>query len=88
MLLAQRGLSTRLGLLIGLAQVGALALHAVSRQLVQNLELAPYLQVGTEAVNLQLSPLLLFLVLFIGGVGVTVWMVTQVVKAVRQPLTS
>jgi hypothetical protein len=88
MLLAQRGLSSRLGLLIGLAQVGALGLHAVSRQVVQNLELAPYLQVGAEPVNLQLSPLLLFLVLFVSGVGVLVWMVAQVVRAVRQPAAS
>ncbi len=88
MLLAQRGLKTRLALLIGLAQLGALALHATSRQIVQNLELAPYLQVGAEPVNLQLSPLLLFLVLFIGGVGVVAWMVVQVVRAVRHPATS
>jgi len=88
MLLAQRSLSSRLGLLIGLSQIGALALHAVSRQTVQNLELAPYLQVGAEPVNLQLSPLLLFLVLFVGGVGVVVWMVVQVVRAVRQPAAS
>ena len=88
MLLAQRGLKTRLALLIGLAQLGALALHATSRQIVQNLELAPYLQVGAEPVNLQLSPLLLFLALFIGGVGVVVWMAVQVVRAVRQPAAS
>ncbi len=87
-LLAQRGLKTRLTLLIGLAQLGALALHATSRQIVQNLELAPYLQVGAEPVNLQLSPMLLFLVLFIGGVGVVAWMVVQVVRAVRQPAAS
>jgi hypothetical protein len=85
MLFAQRGLNTWLALRIGLAQLGALGLHAVSRQIVQNLELAPYLKVGAEPVNMQLSPLLLFLVLFVGGLGVVVWMVVQVVRAVRQP---
>lgn len=86
MLLAQRGITWRLGLLTGLAQLGALALHAISRQIVQNLELAPYLQLGAAPVNVQWSPLLLFLLLFIGGLGVLVWMVAQVVKAVRQPI--
>jgi len=88
MLFAQRGMKTWLVLCIGLAQLGALGLHAVSRQIVQNRELAPYLQVGAEPVNMQLSPLLLFLVLFAGGVGVVVWMVAQVVRAVRQPAAS
>jgi hypothetical protein len=84
-LLGQRGIQRGLGLLVGLAQVGALGLHAISRQIVQNLELAPYLQLGKEPVNVQWSPLVLFLVLFLGGIGVIVWMVAQVVKAVRQP---
>jgi hypothetical protein len=85
MLLAQRGLKPWLALRIGLAQLGALGLHAVSRQTVQNLELARYLQVGAEPVNVEWSPLLLFLLLFVGGIGVIVWMVAQVVKAVHQP---
>jgi hypothetical protein len=88
LLVGQRGIQRGLGLLVGLAQVGALALHAVSRQIVQNLELKPYLQLGVEPVNVQWSPLLLFLVLFVAGIGVIVWMVAQVVKAVRQPAAS
>ena len=87
-LLGQRGIQRGLGIVIGLAQVGALALHAISRQIVQNLELAPYLQLGAEPVNVQWSPLVLFLVLFVAGIGVIVWMVAQVVKAVRQPAAS
>ena len=86
MVLAQRGITRRLGLFAGLAQLGALGLHAISRQTVQNLELAPYLQIGAEPVNIQWSPLLLFLVLFVGGIGLLVWMVVQVVKAVRLPV--
>jgi len=88
MLLAQRGISRRLGLFTGLAQLGALGLHAISRQTVQNLELAPYLPIGAEPVNVQWSPLVLFLVLFVLGIGVIVWMVAQVVKAARQPATT
>jgi hypothetical protein len=87
-LLAQRGINGRLGVLTGLAQLAALGLHAISRQTVQNLELAPFLAVGAEPVNTQWSPLLLFLVLFMLGIGVIVWMVTQVVKAARQPAVS
>jgi len=87
MLLAQRGITRRLGLLTGLAQLGALGLHAISRQTVQNLELARYLPIGAEPVNIQWSPLVLFLVLFVGGIGLLVWMVVQVVKAVRHPVT-
>jgi hypothetical protein len=87
MLLAQRGITRRLGLFTGLAQLGALGLHAISRQTVQNLELAPYLPIGAEPVNIQWSPLVLFLVLFVGGLGLLVWMVAQVVKAVRHPVT-
>jgi len=88
MLLAQRGLTRRLGLLTGLAQFAALGLHAISRQTVQNLELAPVLQLGAEPLNIQWSPLILFLVLFIGGVGLVIWMVAQVVRALRQPAAS
>ncbi|MBN1313464.1 MAG: hypothetical protein JXB30_18805 [Anaerolineae bacterium] len=69
--------------LVGLTHFGVLGFHAVSRQVVQNLELAPYLDVTAEPVNLQLSPMIVFLVLFVAGVGVVVWMVSQVVKANR-----
>lgn len=69
---------------VGLTQFGVLGFHAASRQIVQNLELAPYLDVTAEPVNLQLSPMIVFLVLFVAGIGVIVWMVAQVVKANRQ----
>ncbi len=85
MLIGRRRFNRGLALLIGLAQFGALALHAISRQVVQNLELAPYLDVTAETVNLQWSPLILFLALFAAGLGVIVWMISQVAKAHRQP---
>ena len=76
-----------MALAIGLAQYAVLALNAVSRQILQNAELAPYLDVTAEPVHLQLSPLVLFLVLFVVGLAIVVWMVAQVVRANRQPAT-
>jgi hypothetical protein len=67
----------------GLAQLGVLALNAVSRQLVQNLELRPFLDPTAERVTLEWSPLVLFLLLFLAGLGVILWMVTRVVAANR-----
>ncbi|MCI0643388.1 MAG: hypothetical protein L0346_00695 [Chloroflexi bacterium] len=87
LLAAWRGFDRRLALLTGLAQVGVLACNAVSRQVVQNAELAPYLDVTAEPVNTQWGPLLLFLGLFVAGLGVTGWMIRQVAKAQRQPVT-
>jgi hypothetical protein len=86
-LTAQKGITRTLALLTGLAQFGVIAVNAVSRQIVQNVALAPYVDVTAEPVNVQWSPLILFLVLFVGGVGVVVWMVSQVVKANRQAVT-
>ena len=86
LLAARGGLTRGLALLTGLAQFGVLALNAVSRQIVQNTELAPYLDVTAEQVNPQWSPLIVFLVLFVAGLGVTGGMIRQVVKAHRQPV--
>jgi hypothetical protein len=36
-------------------------------------------------VNIQWSPLILFLVLFVGGLALVVWMVAQAVRAARRP---
>jgi hypothetical protein len=74
-----------LALITALAQYGVIALNAVSRQIVQNAELAPVLDVTAQPVNLQLSPMLVFLVLFILGLGVVYWMLLQAVAASRRP---
>lgn len=66
---------------VGSGQLIVLALNAVSRQIVQNLELSPYLQVGTERVNLQLTPMVIFLTLFLLGIGAIGWMVKKIVEA-------
>jgi len=86
LIVAQRGGVTRgLAFATGLAQFGVLALNAISRQIVQNAELGRFLDVTAEPVNLQWSPLILFLVLFVAGLGVVAWMVSKVVAATRQP---
>ncbi len=66
-----------------LVQFAVLGLNAVSRQVVQNAELAPHVDVTAEPVNLQLSPLILFLVLFVAGVVLVIWMLRQAVRAAR-----
>jgi hypothetical protein len=83
LLLAQRRFSRGLALAIGLAQFGVLALNAVSRQIVQNAELAPYLDVAAGRVAIQWSPMILFLVLFAAGIGVVVWMLAQAARSRR-----
>lgn len=82
---SQKRFNRGMAFLVGLSQFGVIVLNAVSRQIVQNAQIAPYLDVTAEPVNLQLSPLIVFLVLFVAGIGVIVWMVAQVVKANRQP---
>jgi hypothetical protein len=83
LLLAQRRFSRGLALAIGLAQFGVLALNAVSRQIVQNAELAPYLDVAAGRVAIQWSPMILFLVLFAAGIGVVVWILAQAARSRR-----
>jgi len=81
----RRQITQRLAMLTGLAQFGVLALNAISRQVLQNIELSRFLDVTAEPVNLQLSPLIVFLALFVIGLGVVVWMVGKVWQAERQP---
>jgi hypothetical protein len=81
--LQRRGPVLALAWLMAAAQLGMLGLQAVSRQLRQNLQLGPYLDVTAEQVKLQLSPLIVFLVLFVAGLGVLYWMIAKVVEAQR-----
>ena len=71
--------SRTLALLLGLGQFGVLALNAISRQYAQNFELREYMQGWGESV--QWSPLIAFLVVFVAGVALVVWMIAQAVKA-------
>lgn len=62
-----------------------LGLNAVSRQLVQNWELRPHLDAAAGKVVMQWSPLILFLLLFVAGVGLVIWMLRQAVRAAGKP---
>ncbi|MBI5375385.1 MAG: hypothetical protein HZA77_08115 [Candidatus Schekmanbacteria bacterium] len=83
-LLFRKSLTKGKALAIGLAQFIVLALNAISRQIVQNKELSAYLDVTGEKVNIQWSPLIIFLILFVIGVGIVVWMVMQVAKSPKK----
>lgn len=60
-----------------LAQFLVLALNAISRQVVQNIELSRFLDVTAEPVRIQWSPLVLFLLLFVIGLGIVAWMLSR-----------
>lgn len=81
----RRGVDRRLAAFTGVAQFGVLALNAISRQWLQNAEIGRYLTIGTEPVNTQWSPLILFLILFVVGLGIVAWMVKQVIAVHRSP---
>jgi hypothetical protein len=79
LILAQRrGATPALAALTGAAQVGVLAANGISRQVVQNAELRRFLDVTSETVRMQWSPLLVFLILFVAGLAVVAWMVRRV----------
>jgi hypothetical protein len=84
-LAGRRGATRMLAFIIALAQIVVLALNAVSRQIVQNAELSKFLDVTAEPVKMQWSPLILFLLSFVLGLGIIVWMISKVVGASRQP---
>jgi hypothetical protein len=71
-------------IVIGLLQFVLVALNAVSRQMVQNIEIGVYYDVAAERVNTQWSPLILFLLLFVGAVGVIIWLLRKAVLEARQ----
>ncbi len=86
-LFQRRQITQTLAIVTGLAQFGVLGLNAISRQFVQNIELSKFVDVTAEPVNLQLSPLVVFLILFVAGLGVVAWMLEKVLRAERQPST-
>jgi hypothetical protein len=70
--------------LAGGVQFLALAANASARQWVQNAELARYLDVAAEPVRLEWSPLVLFLLLFVAGLGVVVWLLRRIAEVHRR----
>lgn len=85
LILMQRGIITRKSALVtGLAQIGVLAVNAISRQIKQNIEVGRFVDVSAGKVETQWSPMILFLLLFAAGLGVLVWMIRRVVEASRR----
>jgi len=66
--------------LIGLAQFGALGINAVSRQMKQNFEIQPYLDVAAQPLDPQWGPMIAFLAVTALGVALVVWMIAQIAK--------
>ncbi len=66
--------------LIALGQFGVLAVNAVSRQTVQNVNLKPYSDVLAIPENVQWGPLVMFLATFGVGLAVIGWMIAQLRK--------
>ncbi|MEN6449569.1 MAG: hypothetical protein ABFC96_03675 [Thermoguttaceae bacterium] len=71
-----------------LAQLGVLGVNAASRQVVQNLNLKPYLNVLAQPTDVQWGPLVMFLATFVVGLAVVAWMIAQVQKCGRAPSQS
>lgn len=84
--LQRKGPNRKLAALAGTAQFGVVALNAVSRQWVQNMQIAPYADLAARKVNPQTSALIVFLALFVGGLALVVWMLRKVVEANRAAL--
>jgi len=78
----RRGADRRAAWVVGAAQVAVIAVNAISRQVVQNIELKPFMDAATEPVNMQLSPLVAFLVTFAGGAALMAWMIRTVARQV------
>jgi hypothetical protein len=83
LMIGRSGMRAGLAGFLAVSQFGVLGFNAISRQLVQNIELAPVLDLQGQPVNLQLSPLVLFLLLFLGGVALVIWMIAQAARAWR-----
>ncbi len=66
---------------IAAAQLGVLGINAISRQVVQNINLSKVFDVFGQTVDVQWGPLFMFLVCFVLALAVAAWMIAQVIKA-------
>ncbi len=73
-----KGLKKPLVLAAAIGQALVLAANAISRQVVQNIETGRYVDVSAGIVNTQWSTLILFLLVFIAGVAIIIWMLRQI----------
>lgn len=75
-----------LALTLGIAQFLFLGLNAICRQWVQNAEVKRYFDAAEEVVNIQWSPMIVFLILFVIGVTIVIWMVSKAVQASKKEI--
>ena len=61
-------------------QFGVLGINAASRQVVQNVNLKPFLDVSAQPIDVQWGPLAMFLIVFVIGLAVVGWMIAKVIK--------
>jgi len=73
--------------LIAVFQLLALGLQAISRQVVQNLKLAQYFLASGDAPNYQWDVLILFLLLFAGGIVLIIWMISKAAAVYRREVS-
>ena len=71
-------------LLLGLFEVMTLTFFAVTRQLIQNGQLSGYLNLKAIPTNLQASPLIAFLITFVFGLGMILWMIHAMAKTAKK----
>jgi hypothetical protein len=66
---------------VAFCQFGVLGINAVSRQVVQNVNLKTFLDVMAQPEAVEWGPLAMFLIVFVIGLAVVGWMIAQIVKA-------
>lgn len=79
--LRQMPIARPMASLIALAQLGALTLNAISRQVVQYRDIREYFDVAAQPVQPQWGAFLLFLATAVAGLSIVAWMILQVRNA-------
>jgi hypothetical protein len=83
LLLQLKSPTRKLAWLTGLSQFAVIVLNATSRQWLQNVELGRYANLAARPVELQLVALIVFLVMFVAGIGLIAWMAGKAIQANR-----
>ena len=79
MLLQRKGVKSKVTIFAATLQFVVVTLNAVSRQWVQNLEIFRFKNISELPINIQWSPMILFLLLFVIGLAVVGWMIAKIV---------
>ena len=74
-----------LAALVGVAHFGVILINAVSRQVVQNLDLRRFFDLAAQPTDVQWSSVLLFLGTLVVVLGVLAWMIRQIAAAPPAP---